>query len=322
MHLLDETPTYEDLRIGGIEDAGFGEVTMPTLRWQSLVSDNRAEYASSLDRAFGLSKPQSYLDDFPVWDPATTLSEMRYQIGGWFGNRLVTTASVRFVEYAFDESATFPIGLIGAVATHPEFRGRGFGSESLDLLLQAGRKRGVRAYALWGAESPLYAKRGFRFGGVQLRTALAHVAIEGSHVTGFEVRNGWDPEIARHLLARRTGVRYRDEDVRWLSRHRGVEWRTLWLDGNCLAYCGWNRGIDLPNILHEIEGSPEGVRALLGFMKSRYPQLELLHHPRHAALGVRALASAEALAQFLFEGADHPFAARTDEIWFSGMDSC
>jgi GNAT superfamily N-acetyltransferase len=250
------------------------------------------------------------------------MSEMRFQLGGWSGNRLVTTASLRMVEYAFADGQTLPFGLIGAVATHPEFQGRGIGSESLDLLLQSGRKRGVRSYALWGSESPLYAKRGFRFGGVQLRTELANVTIEGESVSGFEVRNGWDEKIAGHLRARRDGVQYREEDIHWLFRHHGVEWRTLWLDGECLAYCGWNRGIDLPNILHELDGRPEGVRALLTFVKSRYPHLELLHHPRHAALGVRALASAEALAQFLFEGADHPYANRTGEIWFSGMDSC
>jgi GNAT superfamily N-acetyltransferase len=293
-----------------------------TLHWSSIIPANQDEYTRLLDRAFSLSKTQKYLDDFPIWDPVHVLPDTRYQIGGWLGTRLVTTASLRFVEYRFPDSIVLPIGLIGAVATHPEFQSRGLGSESLDLLLQAGRKRGVRTYALWGTESSVYSKRGFRFGGVQLRTALANVAVEGELLTGFEVRNGWDEEIAAQLLARPTGVRYRNEDTRWLGRHRGVEWRTLWLDGKCLAYCGWNRGIDLPNILHELDGSSAGVRSLLTFMKSRYPELELLHHPRHSALGIRALASAEPLAQFLFDGTDHPFATRTGEIWFSGMDSC
>jgi GNAT superfamily N-acetyltransferase len=295
---------------------------MGELRWDAIESGSGREYSALLDRAFSLQAPSSYLADFPIWDPSLAVGDKRYQVGGWQGNRLVATASLRCAEYVFEDATKATFGLIGAVASDPEFRGKGYGSEALERVLREGRRRGVRSFALWGSESPIYAERGFRFGGVQLRTPLRKLTVQGKTLHGFEVRNGWDDVIAERLSARKTGVTYDSDDRAWLSKHRGVEWRTLWLDGECLAYCGWNRGIDLPNIVHELEGAPEGVRSLLTFIAGRYPDLELLHHPRHAALGLRALASTESLAQFLFEDTASGLADRVDTVWFSGMDSC
>jgi len=292
------------------------------LKWDLIRADQLSDFRRLLDHAFGLKAPASYLADFPVWDPSIDRQPNRFQIGGTLEGKLVTTASLRLVEYALAEGRVEKIGLIGAVATHPDHGGKGYASASLDRIFVEGRNHGVKAFALWGSESALYSKRGFRFGGTQLRTPLERLAIEGEIPEGYEVRTGWDEEVFNFLSRRKTGVRYLDSDLLWLSRQKSVEWRTIWFEGKCLAYCGWNRGIDLPGIIHEIDGTEEGKRALLLFVKRRYPELELLHHPRDTAYGLRAISLTEKLAQFKFEAEGSALESSIDSVWFSGMDSC
>ena len=68
-------------------------------------------------------------------------------------------------------------------------------------------------------------------------------------------------------------------DRNWISRHRNVEWRTLWKDGICLAYLAFNRGIDLTQMVHELEGREDALIILLADLKKEQPGLELLLHP-------------------------------------------
>lgn len=208
------------------------------------------------------------------------------------------------------------------MATAPDQQGKGFGSKVLERLIEEGKARGVQAFVLWGATSPLYKKEGFVFSGRQLRTQFNALDISGRLVEGFEVRTGWEEAIAVHLLRRKTGVQYSDADILWLSRHTGVQWRTLWLEGECIAYCGWNRGIDLPKIIHEIGGSEIGMRTLLDFVRKKYPSLELLHHPDTDSIGIVSSVSEEFLAQFLFIDEATQSQEFIDSVWFSGMDSC
>ncbi len=306
---------------------------MPQIRWSTLNSaitkSDAQNYHGLLDRAFGLSPEQSYLEDFPVWDPEIVPGPDRFQLCGWAGNRLVTTASIRFVELRPPDSGSeraLKLGMIGAVATHPEFAKKGLASEALDLVLREGVKRGTELYVLWGAASPIYSKRGFTFGGKQIRVPLPELAIAETSLRGFELRSGWDVAIAEMLLRRRSGVLYRDADILWLSRHANVEWRTLWLDRKCLAYCAWNRGIDLPGIIHELDGTDEGMRELLRAIRARYPELVLLAHPDRLPPSDHPV---EILAQFRFEpllrkelGTDPGSSELVAKLWFSGMDSC
>lgn len=306
---------------------------MPQIRWSTLTptvskSDAR-NYRGLLDRAFGLRPDQSYLEDFPVWDPEITPSPDRFQLCGWIGPRLVSTASIRFADLRLEfpsGARMVKLGMIGAVATHPEFAKKGLASEALDLVLHEGTRRGGELYVLWGAASPIYSKRGFVFAGKQIRVPLPELAIAETSLSGFELRTGWDIAIAEVLLRRKTGVLYRDADLLWLSRHKNVEWRTLWLDGKCLAYCAWNRGIDLPGILHELDGTDEGMRELLRAVRARYPELVLLAHPDRLPPSSHPV---EILAQFRIGpvlgkdlGKDPANSDVIAKVWFSGMDSC
>ena len=292
------------------------------LEWRVLQPDRKREVSILLDRAFGLRAPSAYLADFPVWDPALGPASNRHQVGGYHGPRLVSTASIRVADYRFPDGTEIRFGLIGAVATHPDFAGKGYGSEALALVTHEGNRREVNAFALWGSDSPLYRKRNFAFGGKQRRVRIDSLRLPKATLAGFEFRSGWDLAIAEHFLARKTGLRYVDADVPWLSRHPNVEWRTLWIDGKCLAYCAWNRGIDLPGIVHELDGDPEACLTLLGLLRDRYPNLEWIAHPELFArwrIAGGEEGALENLAQFRLRALD---VSRLDAVWFSGMDSC
>ncbi len=290
------------------------------IRWTPLKESDSLRYRTLLDQAFGLGPVQSYLADFPVWDPSIVPAPDRFQIAGWMGGELVASASIRFADYVGEPDASggnqIRFGLIGAVATLPSYAGKGFASAALDLLLEEGKNRGAKAYALWGAASAIYERRGFRFGGFQIQTPLRELKIEPTLLEGFEVRSGWDLVIADFFMRRERGLRYRDSDLLWLARHTSVEWRTLWMDGKCKAYCAWNRGIDLPGMIHELGGSDEGMRELMRFVQSRYPELVMLAHPDRLPFSE---VPRENLAQFKLEPD-----AKLDlaHVWFSGMDAC
>jgi hypothetical protein len=274
-----------------------------------------------LNRAFQLAAPSSYLDDFPVWDPTILPAPGRFQIGGLLGDELVATASLRVVDYLLPNGSRTKFGLIGAVATQPDHAGKGFASEAIDLLLAEGVRREIQSFALWGSESSIYRERDFHFSGEQLRLSLAGLILPKPTAEGFELRNGWDPSIAEFFLKRRSGVFYSESDVLWLSRHRNTEWRTLWLDGKCVAYAAWNRGVDLPDMLHELGAWEDGhAIAMLRMIQVRYPQLEWLVHPTQIARwNIKSVteSSPEFLAQV--RGVD-PFTQR--KLWFSGIDAC
>jgi hypothetical protein len=226
------------------------------------------------------------------------------------------------VGFRFADGPETRFGLIGAVATHPDFARRGYASEAIALVMHEGVRREVGAFALWGSESSIYRKRGFEFGGKQVRVSLRSLRLPKPAVSGFEFRTGWDPAIAEHLRGRKAGVLYDEFDPHWVARHRNVEWRTLWLDGKCLAYCAWNRGIDLPNIIHELDGEPTACLTLLKLLRDRYDDLEWIAHPdrfERWGIGGWETASTEPLAQFRLGSLDPE---RVASIWFSGMDSC
>ncbi len=274
-----------------------------------------------LNLAFRLSAPADYLDDFPVWSPAILPAANRFQIGGFAGERLVASASLRTVDYVFSDGECAKLGLIGAVATDPLYIGKGFGSAALDRVMEEGTKRGVQSFVLWGSESSIYRDRGFQFGGHQLRVRISDFAIRKNVSDAFELRSGWDVAIAEFFLRRKTGVRYSDADTLWLKRHRNTEWRTLWVDEKCVAYAAWNRGIDLPGIIHEIDAiDPNHAKTMLRLIQARYPTLEWITSSAQI-LAWDLKPSAEGTSEFLAQFRDMD-SSRAASVWFSGMDAC
>lgn len=300
--------------------------TLNEIRWTTLSEPYQREYSDLLDRAFSLTGNTHYLQDFPIWDPALSLGAERYQISAWRGNRLITSASIRFTRYRWLSGDETSLGLIGAVVTHPDFQKKGFASEAIDYLLHEGLRKKVDVFALWGSESALYRRKGFRFGGNQTRIVLRDLPLKQNALSGYQIRKEYDPDVVSILRARESGVIYTAADRTWVSKHRNVQWRTLWKEGSCLGFLAFERGIDLPNMIHELEGREDVMIALLTEMQRERPELELLVHPsRLTELGVHGFKSAnpiESLAQFRIQPGAIFTAVDLESLWFSGLDSC
>lgn len=294
------------------------------IRWEKLRPAHAKELRALLDQSFGLKGSDHYLEDFPIWNPEAPIPEdRRYQIGGWMGNRLVTSASLRIAGYRWNANDQTKIGMIGAVCTHPEFAGKGFAGEAIEFLLLEAMKRKLEVLVLWGSESSLYEKKRFRFGGKQIRVLLSALELPSpSH--DFEFRRGWTPEILGMLFNRKTGVQYHADDSVWIAHHRNTEILTAWKNGTCAGFAAWNRGIDLENMIHEVEGEKDVKIALLHQLKKENSQLEFLAHPREveSLTGNKPVLHIEYLAQFrtlpnaIFSDAE------MDAVWFSGFDAC
>jgi GNAT superfamily N-acetyltransferase len=296
------------------------------IRWTTLTDPYFLEYSDVLDRAFDVPTGGRYLDDFPIWNPATPMGDSRYQLCGWRGNRLVSTASIRFARYKWLSGDETPMGLIGAVATHPEFVRRGLASEAMGFLLQEGLRRKVEVFALWGAESSVYSRKQFKFGGKQVRVPLSSLSLRKAGSEGLTIKSGYSPEIVSILRSRESGLIYSAGDRTWIDKHKNTEWRTAWRGNQCVAYVAWNRGIDLKGIIHEAEGNDDALIAILSGLKSSNPSLELLVHPTRVAdfceEGVSIPESGEFLAQFRVQPGAIFSEIEMDSIWLSGMDSC
>ncbi len=292
------------------------------LEIREITSKERAIYSALIDASFGLLAPLSYLDDFPVWDPEVPNQWCRYQIGAWSEGTFVGTASLRIVNYQPSTGEAIHLGLIGAVATHPSFQGKGIASQLLEKIINEGERKKVNLFSLWGSESHLYKNKGFEFAGLQIRSPLNKIKLEGPTLKHFEIREGLSDSVFSFFLSRKYGVLYDPEDLLWMKKQKNVIWRSVWVDGEIEAYCAWNRGIDLPNMIHELGGSEEGRRTLLEAVSVSHPHLELMHHPCLEKRGIISSAPIEFLAQFRLGVESERVPGLIGEIWLSGMDSC
>jgi GNAT superfamily N-acetyltransferase len=244
------------------------EATHP--RYEVITDDRgRAQLEELLALSFPVPKGASFFDDFPVWDsPGVT------RIGGYVGDRLVTSAAVR-TSYFKASHRPFKAGLVGAVSTHPEFRGQGLASHAVSLALNWAIDQGAALVALWGSEHSLYRKLGFELAGAQFRTPLASLTLPRP-AAGSPIGRGWVPSLFPLLQRRVGGCVLHATDEAWLARHKNVEWYWIGSPKAPRAYAALGRGIDLEGIVHEWGGEPEAVRELLGFIAGSRPDASVI----------------------------------------------
>src|SRR6202035_1554244 len=84
------------------------------------------------------------------------------------------------------------VGLIGAVVTDENFRGRGIAPKAVALAVEWAKNQGAALTVLWGSEHELYGKLGFTPCGKQVRVPLS--AMRGSGATQ-KIQTGWNPAI-------------------------------------------------------------------------------------------------------------------------------
>ncbi len=228
-------------------------------------SDALSQLAALLDACFQVSPGERFLNDFPVWDPTFGSSLSILRLGIFYENQLISATSIRICQLKTIENRTIVIALIGATATHPDWRGRGFASHTVTVATQWAEEHGATAVFLWGSEHSLYQQLGFELCGYQMRIPLSQ--IEYPSKPSKELKLGWHSKIFDLMKLRKSGLNLKESDRKWLEAHKNVQWfYTEHLD-QPLAYVAFQRGIDLQLLVHEWGGPIDEV---LGIFEKIY----------------------------------------------------
>jgi GNAT superfamily N-acetyltransferase len=246
-----------------------------------LISPTEKQQAYAiLNQAFPVPAGASFLDDFPVW--RQELCATSFLVGSFKGDGkggvLAGCAGGR-VAWLKHKTGKIPVGLIGAVATRPEYRGEGIATDSVSAAAIELAKRGVACLFLWGSEHALYQRMGFELCGLQKRIPLAQLSILDNVQSNVPVQTGWTDGILNGLMRRNSGLLIAEMDRKWIAAHKNVNWAWTGPASAPTAWIASNRGIDLQNIIHEWGGEPTALLSLLAQARKINPALEILGSP-------------------------------------------
>jgi len=282
--------------------------------------ENHAQWGALLDQTFKLPPEKHFFEDFPIWSSGQTQLP-HLKIGAYQGKLLISSAAARIVQVKIGERS-YPVALIGGVATYEEFRGLGLASQLVKYLVEWAGNKGVLASVLWGSEYSLYSKLGFEYAGFQMRIPLKEMKFETAIATQ-KLNRGFHPLILRLMMQRKGGIALENRDLLWLSKHPNVEW--FWLgDDTPIAYAAYGRGIDLPGLVHEFGGDTRDLFSVLAEIYREHPEAQLLASP--AELRARNILFDETKAEMMCLARPGPLAQAIPEldlnaIWLWGLDS-
>ena len=235
------------------------------------VLTERESYQKLLNRCFTSEQSQDYLRDFPVWG----VTDSTNQAIGLYNDkgRLIASSAARIALLKVGVRR-IKVGLIGAVSTDPEFRGKGLAGKLLEANLEWLKANRVPAAFLWGSQTDLYQRHGFHLAGTQFRTSLQNLKL--STDPNLVVRHGWNPNLMPLIRRRGQGLVISERDMQWYSKHENV--RFLWVGSNenPQAFVAVDRGIDLQGIVHEWGGQTETIMALLGHLRQIRPDAQII----------------------------------------------
>lgn len=267
----------------------------------------------------GFSYPEGrgFLGDFPVWDPRIQVTQRIST--GIFGNdgQLLSHVGARRWKYLGHHGQTFTVSTLGAIATDPSARGRGFASQLIRAAIQESEKQKDAFVLLWGGEHEFYSQFGFDLAGTQYLVDLSLLKTSAPNTTTPDaVRSGFDERIFIELMSRRVGPEFLAADAEWVRAHQTVRWFTI---DEPFAFVGVGRGQDLPGIVHEYGGDVAGVLTLLSWLNAQVPGIHLMGSSAECTrLGADVTQiEPEALA-LVRKNADLPWPA---DVWISGLGS-
>ncbi|MFZ9594661.1 MAG: GNAT family N-acetyltransferase [Bdellovibrionia bacterium] len=242
-------------------------------------SDEEASFKALVNEAFLVPHFLDFFDDFPVWDPKLRVPGVE-RWGAFIQGKLIGCVSVRTAQLTLQPQIWTPVGILGSVAVHPQWRQRGLASLLVQKAVQWLREQRVSVVLLWSSRHSLYERLGFQLAGEQLRAALSQTNFleeQGQVDTSGQVQTGWSPILFSHLMSRGSGLLIQSSDRIWLQAHRNVQW--YWIEDSIsqeFAYAGVGRGIDLPGMVHEWGGCPRLLKRVLKKIMQEHPSAELL----------------------------------------------
>lgn len=237
------------------------------------------QFSDLLDLAFELPAGSRFFDDFPIWEKMRGQPALRAM--GFYAPKigLVAAAAARTARLnlgAFLEN--LPVGIIGGVATHPDWRGQGLATRLVENLVNKLAVQKVSLAVLWGSEHEFYRRLGFALCGRQMIVPLnqiSHPVIKQKN----EVYRCWCPAIFDQMRARVGGLILNEEDRFWIAAHKNVKWYWTGPKQRPLAYAGFGRGIDLNYLVHEWGGEKDSLQQILAVISEEHPGAALLGAP-------------------------------------------
>ncbi|QSG03406.1 GNAT family N-acetyltransferase [Natranaeroarchaeum sulfidigenes] len=267
--------------------------------FRSLPAEDRQQFRSMLRYAF--TPERGPLDAAETESEETELFD-RY--GLYDDNTLVSGCKLYTPEARIRDEIT-TIGGLGAVATLPEFRGKGYGRQLCLQVLSEYRKRGIGLVALWPFSTPFYRRMGWGTANKVTRYELPPRALPMADTAGRMRRiDGDDWKELRAVERRSSGDRS-------LALRRSETWwreRTLanWTgdgapfcygyerDGQLQGYLVYTVGDDDKRTLTVsgfVAADEEAYRALFDFLSGHGAQIERIVGER--ALGTDLLSRVE-----------------------------
>jgi hypothetical protein len=165
------------------------------------------------------------------------------------------------------------IALIGGVATQKSARGKGYSTTLMNEALKRIDEASCTWSLLWGSEHEFYRKFGFEPSGIQSRALIADLSLTPGGLGEMRVKTGFTDRILTELLNRTSGIQFTPEDRTWLIHQKSVKW--FYLDAP-FAFVGFERGMDLSNMVHEMGGDLRGIQKLLYFIFAQNPNAQVL----------------------------------------------
>ena len=284
------------------------------------------QFSDLLDQCFTVPQGMRYLHDFPVWDADFGVAPL-IRIGVFQNQTLLATTAVRIANIKTQEDSHLRAALVGAVATRPEWRGRGLASKTVAFAIEWAKERDAQAALLWSSNSELYQRLGFEYCEQQMNIPLSKIQFPDSIV---QARNqpkiyvGWHPQLFKLIQQRSGGLVLEDKDRHWFGAHRNVDWYYVGTADHPKAYAACGRGIDLKNTIHEWGGEKEGLLYLLSHLKASLPSAYLLSSPAHMEELIHtwgcevAFGETEPLCMAKNLVADSPL---TQQFWVWGLDA-
>lgn len=183
------------------------------------------------------------------------------------------------------------LGIMGAVATRPDARGRGHAASLTTALQEVAREEGLDLVLLWDEHGgSLYPRAGFVEVGVEAVFTAPRSAFFRAH-QAFRFRRldeSRDLDAVMRLYAREPGGLVRtSDDFRRLARLPGCDHYVL-LDGPSSTVCAYGvigKGSDLVSCLHEWCGPTQLLPDLLAhvFRRRSEDQLHVMSPPWRVA---------------------------------------
>ena len=273
-----------------------------------------------LAECFPVPAGSSFFDDFPIWRHRPDAEWLAVRSG----DGIVACAGLVTGVWKVPGGPRLRVARVGGVATHPSLRGQGVASLLVEALIERARRLELDAVVLWGTDSPLYSRLGFKSRGVQLRAPIAPLLEGGSRApSALRLEEGFDATILPLMQQARDhsgGVELVPSDLEWISEHKNTHWaRVLDGQGRLVAYGAFGRGMDLGLQLHEFWGEGEALAMIMRWAHSIDPSAEIMGPGSVLSARVGSTAVSESACLMLPLG---PSAERLAEsaIWFWGLD--